>query len=594
MSGSSFSAELKRRNVLRAGAFYAASAWLLVQIATQVFPFFHIAEWVVRWIVVAAVIGFPFALAFAWFYEFTPQGLKRESEVALNESITRRTGRKLDRWIIAVLALAVVLLLANTFVLHKGAGGSMARAAPAKSIAVLPFANLSGDPKNAYFSDGITEEILNALAQVRDLKVAGRTSAFQFNGQNEDLRKVGETLGVATVLEGSVQRAQDQVRITAQLVDAHSGYQLWSEKFDRKLTNIFAVEDEISNAIAEKLSVQLSTGRAEVSGNTANPQAHELYLRGLTLLAARGPGLREAIAAFRQAVELDPRYAQAWGGLAEAEQLLPGYVFVDVDTAMERAETAAQSALRIDPDMPSALVAMGNVYGYRIQWAEADSAFRHALSVAPADVEAIDQYAQFLETTGQLEAALRQIERAQRLDPLSAVIGAVRTSVLMGLHRDADAVAQIQGVLSARPGFYPACINAVVLYVHLGRYADAETQLRAMARTLGVDVDAKVLLVRGMADPAERSAALRSLEAAPANADLRADALIHATFLALLGDRDRAFDQLDTYAARRNGVASGFMWLPALDPLRGDPRFKAILKKLGLPYAPAEAAPSIS
>ena len=198
-----------------------------------------------------------------------------------------------------------------------------------KSIAVLPFVNMSGDPKNEYFSDGITEEILNALAQIADLKVAARTSAFAFKGKDPDLRKVGEMLGVATVLEGSVQRAGDDVRITAQLIDTRSGFHLWSEKYDRKLTNIFAVEDEISKAIADKLQVQLGGAHAGGNGNTGNSQAHELYLRGLTLLAARGPGLRDAVDAFAQAVKLDPQYAQAWGALAETEQLLPAYVSGD-------------------------------------------------------------------------------------------------------------------------------------------------------------------------------------------------------------------------------------------------------------------------
>ena len=186
--------------------FYAASAWLVVQVATQVFPFFHIAEWVVRWIVIAVVIGFPFALLFAWFYEITPEGLKRESEVPRADSIARATGKKLDRWIIATLGLAVVLLLADRFVLH----GDVTNASE-KSIAVLPLVNESGDPGNEYFSDGLSEELIAALAQIGELKVIGRSSSFRFKGRNEDLKTIGEKLGVKTLLEGTVRKQADRV-----------------------------------------------------------------------------------------------------------------------------------------------------------------------------------------------------------------------------------------------------------------------------------------------------------------------------------------------------------------------------------------------
>ena len=196
----SFFAELKRRNVLRAAAFYAASAWLLVQVATQVFPLFHVAEWVMRWIVVAAIIGFPFALVFSWFYEWTSRGLQLESEILPNESITRQTGKRLDRWIIAILALAVILLLADKLILHKDANANSDQAAATraeKSIAVLPFVNMTSNKENEYFADGLSEEILNSLARIDGMRVVGRTSSFQFKGKTEDLRAIGEKLGAA-------------------------------------------------------------------------------------------------------------------------------------------------------------------------------------------------------------------------------------------------------------------------------------------------------------------------------------------------------------------------------------------------------------
>ncbi len=258
-----------------------------------------------------------------------------------------------------------------------------------KSIAVLPFENLSDDKNTAYFSDGITEEILNALAQIPNLKVAARRSAFQFKGNDLDLHKIGQVLGVAHILEGSLQKAGDQVRINVQLVDVQNGLQAWSEKYDRKLDNVFAVEDEIAKAIATKLRVQLTGGAGQplVVDSTNNPQAHELYLRGLTLLAARGPGLREASDSFQQAVKLDASYAQAWGALAVTELLLPSYGLDSFEAALPRGESAAQRALSLDPNTASAYVAVGLANTFRCRWPEADQAFRRALCSHPVTLK---------------------------------------------------------------------------------------------------------------------------------------------------------------------------------------------------------------
>ena len=598
--------ELKRRNVIRMAGLYLVGAWLLTQVASTVFPAFDVPGWALRALIIVLVIGFVPALIFAWAFELTPEGIKRDAEVKPEESIAPQTARRMDRMIIAVLIIALVYFGFDKFVLAPRreaaavtSATQVAKATPAgtaapvasevspKSVAVLPFVNMSGDPKNEFFSDGITEEILNALAQIADLKVAARTSAFAFKGKDIDLRHVGEVLAVAHVLEGSVQRSGDDVRITAQLIDARSGFHLWSERYDRKLTNIFAVEDEISKAIADKLQLQLAGARAPGTGNTDDAQAHELYLIGLSLLAARGPGLRDAIAAFGKAVELDPQYAQAWGALAEAEQLLPSYTNGDLEAGMARAETAAQRALGIDPDTTPALVAMANVYAHRLDWARTDATFRRALALAPGDVEGLNQYAQFLFLIGQQEAALRQIDRARQLDPLSAIIGVVRATILMALHRDADAVTEIEPVLSAHPDFYPVCMTSALLYIGLQRYNDAEAQMRAVARHLGVDADAKALLVRGIADPASRAAALVSLDRAPANADLRIDPIVYSSFLAWLGAREHALDQLELFAARRNASAAGLIWTRSFDSLRGDPRYAAVLKKMNLPFVPA-------
>lgn len=585
-----FFAELKRRNVLRAGVLYAGAAWALSQGIAQLGPLFNAPNWAVRGFVIVCVIGVPFWIAFAWFYEFTPQGIKRESEVAPDPSIMHSTARKLDFAIIGVMAVAIVLLASGYFIhRHSPPASNAESSVPAKSVAVLPFENLSGDTNEKYFSDGITEEILNALAQIPDLKVAGRTSAFQFNSRDENLRHIGETLGVADVLVGSVQKAGDEVRINVQLVDTDSGYQRWSEKYDRKLTNIFAVEDDISSAIAGKLRVQLTGGGGQplVAQEAIDPRAHDSYLRGLALLAARGPGLRDAAAAFQSAIKIAPHYAEAWGALAEAQALYPDYDLGTMEAADPSALANARHALSLNPDLASAYVAQGMVYKDQWRWPQADQAFRRAVSLAPGDAEAVNQRAQFLLAVGQFNSALAEIEHAQRLDPLSPSIGDTREYLLMILGQYEAASAQLQDTLATHPDFVDARIDEIDLAIIRHNYADAERQARSLAALYRIDPDLMASWVHGIADPALRASAVRSLETAPGAAHLRRDPVAYAHWLALLGAQDRALAVLERLPTQRNSPEPDWIWDPAFNPLRNDPRFKAVLKKMGLPYTPA-------
>jgi TolB-like protein/Tfp pilus assembly protein PilF len=568
---------LRDRKLVQWALAYIAAAFALIQVVDIVAQRFAWPEAVERYLIVALAVGFFAALVLAWYH-----GERGAQSVSGTELV------------ILALLLGIGGVVAWRFAVRgdaprpASASGTAAPAAAAdaadpKSIAVLPFVNMSGEAKNEYFSDGITEEILNALAQVPGLKVAARTSAFAFKGKDPDLRKVGDVLDVATVLEGSVQRDGDTVRIIAQLIDARSGYHLWSERYDRQLTSVFAIEDEISKAIADRLELQF--GGAASAGKTADPQAHELYLRGLALLAARGPGLREAADLFSKAVAIDPQYAQAWGALAETEQLLPGYVMsVPRAEADARAEAAAQRALAINPDTPAALVAMAEVYMKRMDWTRADTSLRRALALAPSDAEAANQYGQFLLETGQFPQALRQIDRAGELDPLSAVMPVVRAATLMALHRDAEGVAQIEAVLQAHPDFYPALITGALVYLRLDRAADGEALLRHLAQVLSVDAEAKAILARGVADASVRAAAVKSLEQSPANADIRSDQLIHAAMLTLLGERDHAFAELEAYAKQRASSATGLLWTGVFAPLSDDPRYRTLLRAMNLPY----------
>ncbi|MGC1323403.1 MAG: hypothetical protein WA849_14585 [Candidatus Udaeobacter sp.] len=584
-----FFAELKRRNVYKVAVAYIVGGWALSEGISQVFPVFDVPNGIIRLIVILITAGLPVALVLSWMFEITPEGIKR---TATADAMPASAKPKKYVWLYVVVIGAVVSI--GLFFLGRYTAGngtprqSEAATVPNKSIAVLPFENLSDDKNTAYFSDGVTEEILNALAQIPNLKVAARRSAFQFKGNDLDLRKIGQLLGVAHILEGSLQKAGDQVRINVQLVDVQNGLQTWSEKYDRKLDNVFAVEDEIAKAIATKLRVQLTGGAGQplVVDSTNNPQAHELYLRGLTLLAARGPGLLQASDLFQEAVKLDANYAQAWGALALTELLLPSYQLDSFEAALPRGESAAQRALSLDPNTASAHVAVGLANTIRFRWPEADQAFRRALALAPEDAEAINQYAQFLSAVGQLEPALHEIVRAQQLDPLSPIIGVVHAGALDSLRRDGAAEAQIKKTLAAYPEFRAAQAWAAAQYIERKMYREAEAALRASGKLNGQNGDAKASLARGIADPAQRAAAVNSLETSPDNDDIRQDPILYAFYLISLGEHDRALDQLELYADKHNSAFAGWLWNRGFDPVRDDARFKAILAKLALPYTP--------
>jgi TolB-like protein/Tfp pilus assembly protein PilF len=601
VKNANFFSELKRRNVYKVAIAYIVGGWALSEGISQVFPVFNVPNSVIQVIVILIFAGLPIACALAWMFELTPAGIKR---TAVADAMPASARPQKHLWLYVVIIGAIVsigLFFLGRYSadrdakLRENASATRIETAtviPDKSIAVLPFENLSDDKGTAYFSDGITEEILNALAQIPGLKVAARRSAFQFKGNDLDLHKIGQVLGVAYVLEGSLQKAGDQVRINVQLVDVQNGLQAWSEKYDRKLDNVFAVEDEIAKAIATKLRVQLTGGAGQplVVDSTNNLQAHELYLRGLTLLAARGPGLLQARDSFQKAVTLDASYAQAWGALAITELLLPSYQLDSFEAALPRGESAAQHALSLDPNLASAHAAVGVANTIRGRWPEADQAFRRALVLAPGDAEAVNQYAQFLGTVGQLEPSLREIERAQQFDPLSPVIGVIRARFLAAMGRDDAADAQIKSVLTTHPEFAAAHNWAATHYIDAKMYSEAESELRSFGKLQGQSGDAKALLVRGMADPAQRVAAVNSLETSPDNADIRQDPIWYAFYLISLGEHGRALNQLEIYADKHNSAFPLWLWNRGFDPLRDEPRFKAILDKLNLPYTPPATA----
>ncbi|MGB7453776.1 MAG: hypothetical protein WBM36_16765 [Lysobacterales bacterium] len=428
----SFFEELKRRNVFRVGVAYAISAWVLLQFVDLVLENIQAPDWIMKVFMLGLAIGFPLAIFFAWAFEMTPNGVKREKDVDRSQSVTSTTSRKLDRGIILVLILAVAFLLykqldtrspTSTVTGPATKVDSVATEPVANSpvtIAVLPFVNMSSDPEQEYFSDGITEEILNRLAKIRQLQVAARTSVFSFKGQNQDIREIGELLGVGTILEGSVRRDGEQVRITAQLIRTSDGFHLWSETYDRKLENIFAIQDDIASQIATALEISLGINNSG-SAKPVDPKVYDLFLRARALHRNRGEGLLEAVNLFRQALEIDPDYAPAWAGLAHSYSVITFYIspqeLANIGDPFELSRAATQQALSLDGELATALHAMANNLLDELEWAQAQDYYEQALQLDPDSTDIMEDYGNMLLYSLQVDKALKVRDRMIDLDP---------------------------------------------------------------------------------------------------------------------------------------------------------------------------------
>ncbi len=444
----SFFDELRRRNVIRIAGLYLVGAWFVVQVAETLLPIFDTPGWVLKALVVLLALGFIPALVFAWVFELTPDGLRRERDLAPETPRVDGTTRKLDVAIIVLLVGVAALTLwrsnpvstPSTVSPQAGAKPATAEAASPRSIAVLAFDDLSAEGDQAYFAEGVSEELLNLLARIDGLKVAARTSSFKFKDGAADIGEIGRALNVETVLEGSVRKAGDQVRVTVQLIKVSDGFHLWSQSYDRKLENIFAVQDEIAAAIVQALKLKLDLASA-TAGRTENTAAYDHYLRGREL--ARTPtqsGLLRAIEQYEQAVALDPQFAAAYAGIADAWVWLEDYGGVKSSESFPRAEQAAKRALAIDPESAEANAAMAFVLDrYHDDAAGARKAFERTLQLNPNYVTAYNLYADTLYDLGEFELALENRRRAVERDPLSVFFRARLANTLGNLGRDDEA-----------------------------------------------------------------------------------------------------------------------------------------------------------
>ena len=422
--------ELQRRNVIRVGIAYVVASWVLMQFVDVITPIFELPDWAPKLIILILAVGLVPALIFSWVFEITPEGLKKDSEVSRAESIANKTGKKLDYIIIGTLAVAVVLLLLDRQ-FNRGVDEPTVATVDTnvvaedvqKSIAVLPFVNMSSDAEQEYFSDGITEEILNSLAGIKELKVAGRTSSFAFKGQNDDLRRIGDALGVNHILEGSVRKSGAKVRITAQLIQVDNGFHLWSETYDRELTDVFAIQDEIANEILKQLRSELLTEDVVVAETQrTDPEVYSLYLKAKQRMYTRiGSEIEIAVRELDQAIKLDSEYAAAYAQRGIATMLLSDqqYGTIPHDESNRRGKRFADQALRLDPNLAEGWAALGLYHGRDGLEAElAVEVLVKALEINPNLIDASNWLQIALRDLGDMRGALAIIEEIADRDPL--------------------------------------------------------------------------------------------------------------------------------------------------------------------------------
>ena len=591
MNSRNFFAELKRRNVYKVAVAYVVVAWLLIQAASIFLPAFDAPPWVMKFLIVVIMLGFPVALVLSWAFELTPEGIRLESEVAPNQSITRRTGRKIIGITIVLAVLAAGLML---FQIMRSPPSAVATkiAAPVaepienKSIAVLPFDNLSHDPENAYFSEGIQDEILTRLAKIGDFKVVSRTSTEKDKSSPENLREIARQLGVAHILKGSVQKTTDQVRVNVQLINALNDAHLWAETYDRKLTDIFAVESEIAKTVAENLQAKLN-GRAEkvlAARPTENPQAHELYLKGRYFWNKRTTqSLDKAIGFFQQAIDLDPNYALAYAGLGDAHSIVPIYAGTPPKDDVPKALAAARKAVEIDDSLAEAHTSLANALVMNLPLATAEPEFRRAIELNPNYATAHQWFGECLFGEGRYPEALAELERAHELDPLSLIINASYGMALAGAGRTAEAIDQLHKAIDLEP-------NLIAAHSMLGQTFEAEGKLNeAIAeydkvRELAPTPASYAVLAFAHAK-AGRSAEARKIldELTNQSRDRYIGAYALAVVHLALGENEEGLRFLEKAFDDRDILLQGFYGSiktdKRLDSLRGNPRFERLVER---------------
>jgi serine/threonine-protein kinase len=582
-------AELKRRRVFRALVGYGIAAFAVLQVIEPIMHGAHWPEVVLSYVVAGLAAGFPIVITLAWVFDIKGGHIERTGPAP---AATGLRGIRLALLLVGIGVLAAAPGLVWYFFFRSDTqmvarkddqpSGAMER----KSIAVLPFVNMSSDKENEYFSDGMTEELINALANVEGLRVASRTSSFAVKGKNLSIRKIGEELSVGAVLEGSVRREGDRLRITAQLINVADDYHVWSKTYERELKNVFEVEEELARSIVQALKAKLVQNEAVplIKPTTSNLAAHELYLKGRYFWNKRTvEALTKASAYFQQAIEQDPSYALAYVGLADSTALLIDYGSPSAVEAWPKAKQAALRALELDETLAEAHEVLGLISVYNYEWSVAERELRRAIELKPEYPSAHHRYAVLLRLMGRVTEALAEAERARQLDPTSVIINTSMTTLLIDAREYDRAIEQAKKTLELDPGFWLARMHLARAYMEQGRYAEAVAELEKLRPSAAIPVIYTGVVGCAYAMSGQRVEAERILAELEERSKRE---YVPPTALALiytgLGNKDQAFAWLDKAYAERDSWLLHLKSHTVFDSLRSDPRFTRLLKQMHL------------
>jgi len=568
--------ELKRRNVVRVAIAYAVVAWLSIEVSATTFPMLKLPEWAATFVTVLLIIGFPVAVIFAWAYEFTPEGLKKEKDVDRSESITHITSRKIDFVIIGVLVVAVGFLLVDKLYLGEGdTAPDEVIATERKSIAVLPFINMSSDPEQEYFSDGLAEELLNLLARIPELRVTSRSSSFSYKGKDFKIADVGRELHVDHVLEGSVRRSGDRIRITAQLINVAEDANIWSETWDRTLDDIFVVQDEIAQAVIAALKIRL-LGEAPRT-DTTSPEAYALYLQSKALAdQLTATGFLQAEAVVLRVLEIDSTYVPAWVWLARIYAFGSGNGAWHPHEAYPKSRAAVMEALRLDTDNAQAHAELSQIarnYDYDLEIARKEQEI--ASTLAPHNPVVLRTAARLAVIDGDFAESIRLLKEVEILDPISLVpkLGLAHSYFLSG--RLAEAKSAYAEALELLPIGSQVNFRLGAVMLISGDLDDALSQMNKETRE-GYRLAGRALVFQAMGDTDRAATELEKLIAIGDTWTYEI-AQVHAYF----GNLDESFRWLHRAIDRRDQSLSLMTGDPFLDNLRDDPRLDDVLERLG-------------
>ena len=579
----SFFSELKRRHVYKVAVAYAVVGWLVIQVTATVVPALHLPDGLTTAVVVFVLVGFPIALVISWAFEMTPEGMKLTTDVSPDEirSMPSWSKKKFVGFIIGV-AIIAAGLLAYQFL--RGPGSTATAGADSKSIAVLPFVNMSSDKEQEYFSDGLSEELLNQLAQIPQLRVIARTSSFSFKGKEVDVATIAKALNVANVLEGSVRKSAQTLRITVQLIRASDSSHLWSQTYDRDLTDVFKVQDEIASDVVAALKVKLlPTQELPKAARTSNPEAYQQYLQGRYYLNRFSVAdFAKARVFLERACQLDPQFALAWATLSEVWAGQTGWsdklTRVQFAAGLAQARATADRALQLNPDLPEALVARFQIqFLYDYDWKGARETIKRAQALAPSDPGILTSAAQVAVIFHDLNRAVELARQAVAVDPVNAQVRAYLGTALLQARRPAESRVEFQGVAELNPStpwaFSGQGWADLVEGKNTEALAAAERETSEFARLVVVAV-----ALWNLDRKAESDAALATL----IKDDADVGAFQIAEVYSARGDKDQAFAWLERARQQQDGGLALFPNDPLLDPLRSDPRWVTFQRSMGL------------